>query len=183
MRASWKACRGWMWVAGLCASFEALAFSPWLIPASFPQPGDIYLSGGFLFSGTGRPGGAAIGLGAELSLHAFFKAEPIAGVGIFGQWQSINGEHHRLCAGVQATTLFLGAELGVAHDRAGAEGAATTSLHLQPFLSLGLLSVGLRIGIPVATAPGDKPGYGSDIGLVLSLKLPVPLRKSFDEEG
>ncbi|WP_143177842.1 hypothetical protein [Cystobacter ferrugineus] len=183
MRASWKACRGLMWMGALCASFEALALSPWLIPASFPQPGDIYLNGGFLFSATGRPGGGATGLGAELSLHAFFEAVPIAGVGVFGQWQSINGEHHRVCAGVQATTLILGAELGVAHDFAGAQGVATTSVHLQPFLSLGLLTAGLRIGIPVVTAPGDKPGYGSDIGLVLSLKLPVPLRKNFDGEG
>ena len=167
-------------LGGLCGLVlglapEARAQAGWLIPASFPQPGDLYLSGGFLFSATGRPAGGAVGLGAELSLHFFVPTEkqPSTGVGLFGQWQSINGgEHQRLCVGAQASFVMLGAEFGVTRDFAGRLGAQTTSLHLAPFVAVGLLAIGLRLGIPMEPPSSGRPGYGHDVGLTWRSSCP-----------
>ena len=167
---------GWGLVLGLVPEAWASPAQGWLIPASLPQPGDVYLSGGLLLNG-----GTSLGLGAELSLHYFLLGEqPLSGVGLFGQWQAINGEHRRVCLGAQGTFVYVGAELGVAQESGGIRGARTTSVHVAPFIALGLVVAGVRVGVPVATRPGDRPGYGVDVGLTLALKLPVPVYKNPD---
>jgi len=157
--------------AVLLCSPAALAST---IPLTIDIPrGALFISGGPLVSVTGRPWGTAVGTGAEFSVHGFTRTKEPLGFGVFGQWQSVNGDHDRFCGGAQATHGVLGMELGMAHEFASDDAMATTSLHLAPFVSLGMMTASLRVGIPVSWAEGDRRHHGADVGLVLAFKLPL----------
>ncbi len=155
-----------------------LLFSPEASAGGFLSgPSDAaFLNFGPLFSVTGRPSGTTYGLGGEVSLHYYPKGSEIFGVGLFTQLQATNQEHVRLAGGFQFTALVFGLEAGLAHEGANENYASTTSLHLAPFISGGYVSLGLRLGIPLSSSE-PVPNYGSDIGLTVTLKYPLPLGK------
>lgn len=143
----------------------------------FPD-GETWLSVGPMFSaafGADEPG---TGVGGELTLN-WFKDE--GALGLFAQAQKMERGSARLCAGLQGTLLFGGVELGVMHETASRTRVATTGLHVAPYLAFVFGSLGVRFGIPLAGAPNIGPGgvertrHAREVGLVLTLKLPVAL--------
>jgi len=139
-----------------------------------PDAGRMFLSTGLLVSASKRPGEVTPGIGAELSIHGYPSKG--LGVGVFGQWQSMELEHHRFASGMQFSYSLAGFELGAAHERGTGERAATTLLHVAPYASIGVATLALRFGIPLHTADNGLPGYGYDVGLTLALKVPLPLQ-------
>ena len=168
---------GWgvVLAASLCGASEA-----WAKRVITPVPGQIYLGAGLLLNASARSEGFSGGVGGELSLHGWLDHNPLLGLGVFGQWQSINSEHYRVCAGAQATLLWMGVELGVAREYGGTS-LATTSVHVSPFISVGLVGVGLRIGVPLVPPPFTQNAHGFEMGLTLTVKLPIPLRGAIEE--
>lgn len=142
-------------------------------PLAFAPNTDTYFNIGPLLSLTGRPNGAMTAVGAEASVHHFVGHDFAMGFGLFGQFQVTTQQHTRLCAGVQGSLRFAGLELGIATENESQRFASTTSFHVAPFLSMGFATASLRVDIPIPGPEERKPGYGSDIGLVLALKLPL----------
>jgi hypothetical protein len=155
---------------GLLLSSEAAAQDGFLNPPS----DKAYFNIGPLLSATGRPSGTTYGLGGEMSLHYFPPQSKGQGAGVFAQLQATNQEHLRLAGGVQFNFLAFGLELGLAYEDANDDFASTTSLHLAPFISGGVVTLGLRLGIPLSSNE-PLPNHGSDIGVTLTVKLPVAL--------
>jgi hypothetical protein len=153
----------------------SLLFAPLALAHGGPERGMLFLSAGGLFSATGRPEGFTPALGAELSVHGFLSKK--TGIGLFGQWQRVKGEepHHRFCAGLQGTYEFVGLELGATYENSDALRAKTASLHLAPFVSNGVLTASLRIGVPLWHEASALPSHGYDVGGVLAVKIPLPL--------
>jgi hypothetical protein len=170
----------------LCSSM-ALADPDFSSRGLHPEAGETYLNPGVTLSLSRRGTTDTSGLGVELSLHHF--VDKSSGVGLFGQAQVLGQQQYRLCGGLQATHLMgslpLGIELGIASETPDAEGILRTSLHVAPFISLGLVSAGFRMSIPLVTrvsdisSVGDMPGQGFEAGLVLALKLPLNLQRWF----
>jgi hypothetical protein len=151
-----------------------LLFAPTALAERLGPDGDsTFLNAGLLLSATSRPAGFEPGMGVEVSLHRFFDKS--VGAGFFGQWQTMELKHHRICGGLQASFSVAGLELGATHETASDERAATTSLHVAPFVSVGVLMMGVRFGFPIAQSEGNKPGHGSDVGFVMAIKYPLDL--------
>lgn len=136
----------------------------------------------------------AWGTGAELSINVLafdeaalrdllrtelsFKGGFVKGGGVCAQWQRLTPGHERICLGGQVFYNFFGFEMGLARETATQRYGRTTSLHVAPFLSAGIVSVGLRAGIPLVHEVGSgKELRGVDLGLVLTAKLFLPLRR------
>ena len=153
---------------------SALLFAP-LALADLPGPdaGSTFLNSGVLLSGSSRPEGFVPGLGAEVSIHRF--AEKTVGFGLFAQWQTMEFEYHRIAGGLQGSLSLVGFELGVAHETASDELAATTSLHIAPFVSIGIVTLAVRFGRPLGEKAGTRPRHGSEVGVVLAFKYPHEL--------
>ncbi|WP_338263284.1 hypothetical protein [Corallococcus caeni] len=160
---------------------NALALLALVVPAASsddgsPQP---WFTVGPLVSVSRRQEETAWGMGVEstlnLAMHNNLLGSFRSGaVGIFGQGQWMEGDHSRLCGGVQGTFLIFGLETGVAYETATAARRATTSLHLAPFLGFVYGSVGVRFSVPLENArdlSGRLP-YGREVGLTLTLKKP-----------
>lgn len=156
----------------------ALLFAPvaWADP-SLPRSGDAFINPGLFLSLSPHAGSAVIGLGLELSYHQFTNDRG-AGFGLFGQAQVMD-DFFRFCGGVQGTTelnlIPVGAEVGVTYATSSLDEAATTSLHLAPFISLGFATASLRFDIPVQGGSPEKPRHPIDVGLVLAVKIPRKL--------
>ncbi|NNB84652.1 hypothetical protein HJC10_15955 [Corallococcus exiguus] len=134
---------------------------------SFPK-GETWLMIGPLFSSSAR--GSGLGLEASLNI-----ADDIHALGVFGQAQRIEDSHTRLSAGIQGNFMLLGLELGVMHETESRTHVATTGLQIAPFFSFIYGSLGLRLGIPLFATEDQRPRYGFEGAVVLSLKLPVLL--------
>jgi hypothetical protein len=148
---------------------------------TFYEQGDLFLVGGFLGSGSVRPSGLQAAAGFEASIHSFLT--DYWGLGGFFQLQGVLGanKHTRGCLGAQTTLGPLGLELGVVGENGTALAAETWGLHVAPFISLGVVTASLRLGIPLRTERALRPngeqlpGHGFDLGLVLALKWPQKL--------
>lgn len=127
---------------------------------------ETWLMVGPLFSSSAR----GMGLGLETSLNF---TNDIHALGVFGQVQRMEDSHTRLAAGLQGNFLLLGLELGVMHETGTRLNAATTGLHVAPYVSFVYGSVGLRLGIPLHAAEDRLPRHGFETAFVLTLKLPV----------
>ncbi|WP_147444341.1 MULTISPECIES: hypothetical protein [Corallococcus] len=159
---------------------NALALLTLIVPATpedgSPQP---WFTVGPLLSVSRRQEDTAWGVGLESTLNVAMhnnssQSFKSGAVGVFGQAQWMDGDHVRLCGGVQGTFLFLGLEAGVAHETGTAVHQATTSLHLAPFLGFIYGSVGVRFSVPFEDG-GQRMGripYGREVGLTLTLKKP-----------
>lgn len=122
------------------------------------------LAGGVLAQGDGA---SAMSLGGELSWsHYQRRCCWDSGVGAFVQAQRYfgDGRSNRFAGGFQLPGP-VGVEVG-AGVRTGDRGSSP-QLHFAPFLSMGLAHIALR------ASPALGP-YGSEIGLFIGLKLPVP---------
>ncbi|WP_224362361.1 hypothetical protein [Hyalangium versicolor] len=126
---------------------------------------------GVLLSGSIRPEGFVPALGVEVSVYQIMPE--FRTVGGFAQWQTVKFDHHRFCAGGQASYQLVGMEFGATYETEGKRGAPTTSLHFAPYVTLLVASASLRVDIPVHGGREDKPSHGYDVGLVLTFKYPV----------
>ncbi|MHA7630451.1 hypothetical protein [Corallococcus sp. M7] len=160
---------------------NALALLALVVPAASaddgsPQP---WFTVGPLLSMSRRQEDTAWGVGLESTLNLAMHNNRMGSfrsgaVGVFGQGQWMDGNHARLCGGVQGTFLLFGLETGVAHETGTAAHRPTTSLHLAPFLGFVYGSVGLRFSLPFQDGrdlSGRLP-HGREMGLTLTLKKP-----------
>ena len=121
-------------------------------------------------------------------------------IGAFAQVQSVGFDHFRLAAGPQFLTAYrlVGVELGAFIEEGMLEAAATTQgkpnaaitqgmpgaalpprattfgLHFAPFVSFGVVSLALRMGIPLASLSAGQQ-YGLEIGMMGTIKIPIGL--------
>lgn len=106
--------------------------------------------------------------GAELSVvHAPYGLERWQGFGLLGQLQ----RHDEGVRGAIAAEVFysmFGLEAGWAVRTSDA--GAQHGLHLAPFVSVGFLSIAVRSTIALGS------GTGSELGLAVALKLPIPVQ-------
>lgn len=139
---------------------------------------ETYFNPGILF-GFARRSGETVGtIGVELSVHRFLPTR--LGVGGFVQAQWMGSKSGRFGGGVQFTApqfQSVGLELGGTYETSNPRFAGTTSLHLAPFFSLGIVGLGVRLGIPVHAAVSRLPGRGFEWGLNMTIKIPQPLKK------
>lgn len=117
----------------------------------------------------------AFGIGGELSyMHYWGPVVESPGLGVFAQAQSY-GNHGRYALGVQGGN-YLGLELGAAFREESVAHGQTWGIHIAGYASIGLLELGLRGTIPVVLVDTpEKPAHGGEIGLVLGVKLPIPI--------
>lgn len=134
----------------------------------------VILSPGVLFSVSKRPARTALGLGAEVSAWTYPDSEGRSGGG-FVQWQSMEFDHQRFCAGIQGSWEVLGMEFGATYETANANHASTVSFHAAPYLSIAVFSVALRVEIPLKRGDQALPSHGYDVGLAFGLKYPIGL--------
>jgi hypothetical protein len=153
------------------AAFAAIALSA---PAARAEKRFHIISPGFLWGVTKQLNDAPAwgAVGGELTYaYLFYQGEQWAGVGAFAQAQTVGFHHLRAALGPQVTYAIGGLELGP-YIEAGEDAYATTiGLHASPFVTVGLASAALRVGIPVATT-SEGARYGVDLGVVFTLKLP-----------
>jgi hypothetical protein len=174
-----------IWRSGGVAAVLTLFLAPEAM-AQCSSPSCIssgeFLNVGPLFSLTERPTGRAMGLGLEVSYHDLFDYKSGLGLGLFTQWQAMGKGRHRFGAGAQVTFWRLGLELGLAHETAGGDQGALTLLQATPFATVGVASLGLRLGIPLSRFEAPRPGLGVELGFVVTLKLPIFLDVIYDHE-
>jgi hypothetical protein len=157
-------------MGGLCPSTARAEF--------LSSSGSTFVTPGLLTGLTPRDSHVVGSLGAEVGFHHFDPSG--LGAGGFVQWQWMALESHRFCAGLQATSAtvrFVGVEGGLEYETADARRAGTFSLHVAPFLSVGVATLGLRLGIPLYSVGSALPGRGFEGGLTLALKAPIDLRQ------
>lgn len=169
--------------AGPLVLVAALLFAPGaLAQATGPEllrdlrDMDTFLSAGLLLSSSSRSHGGT-GIGGEVTVNALRADAVIKGGGAFVQAEWVGGDHLRLCGGAQFNILVFGAELGLARDFAGEDSRAVTSLHFAPFLSVGVLAVSMRLGLPVGFLSDARAEGGLQLGVALALKVPVRVNR------
>jgi hypothetical protein len=122
----------------------------------------------------------AIAAGGEVSfLHrpGWFPPGCHCGVGAFGQVQryfSEGGAHTRVAAGVQAGGP-VGVELGLAYRGANDKFKSTTGVHVAPYVSIGIVSLALRLTMPIEADP--RKTHGFEAALAVGVKVPIPYGK------
>ncbi len=140
---------------------------------------DVLLVGPMASIGRHAHGPASSGVGIELTYNHFPRGfcrygTPCGpGFGAVTQAQLI-GDHQRILVGFQATFFVVGVELGTALESANGDHGTTLSAHVAPFWSIGVASVGVRVGIPYASL-SSAPAYRTDVAAVFTLKLPLYL--------
>ena len=65
-----------------------------------------------------------MGLRAEVSAYSYPDSEGRSGGG-FIQWQSMEFDHHRFCAGIQGSWQVIGVEFGATYETPNLEHAST----------------------------------------------------------
>lgn len=117
-------------------------------------------------------------LGGELD-YTFYPWKPYDfGVGGFAQVHTVAFDHVRAAAGPQINYTLGGAELGLFVEQGGASYGTSLGAQITPFVSVGIVSLGFRVGIPFY-ALGSSPRYPVDLGLSATLKCPYPIDGSF----
>lgn len=131
--------------------------------------GGYVLPGGYI--GYGYAGGGAFSYGGELSVMAWSRRDPLAG--LWGQIGRVTGPHPHLRGALGGELMVLdwiGLELGVARLWLDDKRRGHT-LAAAPFITMGLVSLTLRMGIPLDAVSRE---VGAELGLVLTFKIPVP---------
>jgi hypothetical protein len=132
--------------------------------------------------GHGNPGtGVAMAGGLELSaIHWAGRVGEVLesaryGLGGFAQLEAVRPDGHaRGALGIQANLMAVGMELGVVMERGSGPYATSAGLHVAPFVSLGIVYLGVRAELPVASMSSGTV-YGPGLALVLGLKAPITL--------
>ncbi|MCC6552117.1 MAG: hypothetical protein IT372_03720 [Polyangiaceae bacterium] len=155
------------------AAAAAFAAASLAAPAAHASEGG-FINPGLLLGFMAGPS-PAVGVGGELSyMHYWDTVVESFGAGAFVQAQSYD-DHGRYAFGLQGGS-FLGAELGAALRESNESFGRTWGIHAGAYGSIGVLTLGLRATIPVwmDDQPG-RPGHGGEFGLVIGLKLPIPV--------
>ncbi len=145
-----------------------LAFSP------RAQAEELWFNPGVLFSHS--LSGQGTGLGTELSLMRCPGDCVVGGdwsIGGLLQAQWVSGGRSRYALGLQTGQSGLGGELGWALLTQGDGEARTSGPHLAAYLSVGYVSVALRLTVPVEGDAAQLPG--PDLGIVVGAKVPLEL--------
>ncbi len=135
-----------------------------------------YLSPGPIVSFVGgrQP---ATGWGVEVSAMHYPRGTWAAfGFGGFAQAQLYSGRYTRFALGAQGGFANVGAELGLAYRAGDAAFTDTVSVHGGIYLSLAFLVMTLRDTLPLngfGDGQTSKMGFGSEVGVTISLKLPI----------
>lgn len=159
------------WVAGvLSAGAAALVVED--AHAEERDPSVTFVTPGYLFSAVAGHV-PAYGHGFELSVLHFFDTTTYRGLGVVGQIQSYNGSHLRVATALEGAYGIFGVELGWAMRRSDGEHASQHGVHVTPYVSIGVVSVGVRTTVPIG---GGDAAYGWETGLSLKLAIPVPVR-------
>jgi hypothetical protein len=148
-------------------------------------PGDVWLPFGVLSSVSTFPGGRDyLGIGGEISLVEFGGEE---WMGAFFQGQALGWLndldldrrwHPRFAAGFEAGWKFVGIETGLAIKGGFPDGekqyATMLLAHVAPVLTMGMASLTMPIGVPLARfSEGSR--IPLEIGGAFALKVPVRL--------
>jgi hypothetical protein len=155
---------------GVAGSLFALAPSVARADAAkhFLSPG---LYGGFLGHVDENIQGV---LGAELD-YTYYPDDTYAlGIGAFTQVHTVGFDHIRIAFGPQVNYTLGGLEAGLFIEEGSPDRSTTLGAHISPFVSVGFISLGLRIGVPLHAVDGDRT-YAVDVGLSATLKWPAPL--------
>jgi hypothetical protein len=156
------------------------------------MPGDVWLPFGVLGSVSSHLGGQDfIGIGGEVSLVQYGGDE---WMGAFLQGQALGwlnnldldrDWHPRFAAGFEGGWRFVGIEFGAAVEGGYSDGeetyATTLMLHAAPVLTLGIVSVSMRDGVPLFAlgSVGDRGSEGDmlplELGGAFTLKIPLRL--------
>jgi hypothetical protein len=124
------------------------------------------------------PDGVQGGLGAEISYVHYFGWGDVfqsAGVGPVAQVQMVNADRARGSLGIEANILFLGLSLAAAVEQ-GAQGrfGTTAFLDVTPYLTVGFVSLGFRVGVPLGTFDGGN-ARPIELGGAFTIKWPIAL--------
>lgn len=150
-------------------------------------PGDVWLPFGVVSSISTFPGGRDyLGIGGEVSVVEFGGDEWL---GAFVQLQALGWLndldldrewHPRFAAGFEGGWRFFGIESGFAVKGAFPDGsqryATTLLLHTAPVLTMGMASLTMPIGIPLATL-SDGLRIPLEIGGTFAVKIPVRISR------
>jgi hypothetical protein len=96
-------------------------------------------------------GGAALdhGFGMDLRYQVFPERQLEAFVGTFAQGQYELGDAWRFAGGITGGFGIFGLELGISHRTSTADYAGSTGLHVGQSFTLGPVSLGARLTIPL----------------------------------
>src|SRR5262245_43458959 len=86
----------------------------------------------------------ARGHGVELSILHIPNVQLYRGFGVVGQLQSYDGTHARSALAAEAVWAMFGFELGWAWRQSDGVHPTQHGLHVSPFVSLGIVSLGFR---------------------------------------
>jgi hypothetical protein len=133
----------------------------------------LYLNPGPLISFIGGHENST-GFGGELSAMYYPRGTwQSLGYGAFAQGMVIDGKHPRFALGGQSGLGPVGAELGLAYRGGDDIFASTASVHAGVFISIGVLDLAFRVGIPIIGTESNRASYGFDTALTIALKLPI----------
>ncbi len=148
-------------------------------------PGDLWLPIGVVSSVSTHPGGQDyLGIGGEISvvefggnawMGAFFQAQAL---GWLNDLDLDRHWHPRLATGFEGGWRFFGVEAGLAVRGSYPDGTkrygTALLIHGAPVLTMGMASLSMPVGIPVALlSHGDRVPL--EIGGAFALKIPIRL--------
>lgn len=142
-----------------------LATLPLLLSAPAQADPAALISGGFLLTG-GLGTHPASGIGFEVSVPIFPDGHKAAGLGPLYQMTWVGDDRAKRMIGIEFIQTIAGLELGWS-DRLY-KGESLQGIHVAPFLGVGVGSVALRTVVPTH-------GQAWEVGLALTLKLPLPV--------
>jgi hypothetical protein len=162
-------------MAAACCSATTRAAAEEPRPQQGQRQARNFVGIGPLFGLTGHMDTPVLGdLGLELS-YVHYPTEAFRfGLGGFMQAQTVGFSHGRWAFGPQLNFMMFGVELGGFVEEGSYGKATTIGFHAAPFVSAGFFSAALRLGVPVGALSDGDP-YGLDIGLVCTIKWPLPL--------
>lgn len=117
-------------------------------------------------------------LGGEVDYTYYPDEVYLLGIGAYGQAYTVGFDHVRFSFGPQVNFAIGGLEAGISIEQEDKKHSTTVGAQLTPFVSIGLLSLGCKIGVPFYAA-GPNKGYAVDVGMNITLKWPFPLNGDY----
>jgi hypothetical protein len=149
--------------------------SSWRLPKLKPVFASIGYIGSFLDGDS-----PAHAQGVETSLIGYLEPSATAdfglGIGAVFQYQHYDEPegHGRWAAGFELAYAFGGLELLYAHRNGAGDLETTHGLAIGPYVSvLGVFNFAARFVVPIS--PTGDAGYGSEHGITLGVKVPLPI--------
>lgn len=134
-----------------------------------------FFAPGVLFGFGGKIDDDLLGiLGGEITYTGYPNETYLLGVGGFAQVYTVGFDHARFAFGPQVNFAIGGMELGVSIEQEDKKHSTTVGMQVTPFVSIGFLSLGCKIGIPFYAA-GPLRSYAVDVGMNVAMKFPIPM--------